>query len=102
MPDAACSAALARPFCAQTLACLALPRRPCPQYKPETFEQLAHEQTVDKLVRFFGYPEAALRQLTFDHRYMVRCSRGALRGCLKRGALERVPKRVHRRAVPCC
>lgn len=26
-------------------------------YKPETFETLAHQQTVDKLVRYFGYPE---------------------------------------------
>lgn len=27
------------------------------QYKPEAFETLAHEQTVDKLVKFFGYPK---------------------------------------------
>jgi hypothetical protein len=27
------------------------------QYKPETFEALAHQQTVDKLVKHFGYPK---------------------------------------------
>ena len=26
------------------------------QYKPDTFEGLAHRQTVDKLVKAFGYP----------------------------------------------
>lgn len=41
------------------------------QYRPETFETLAHEQTVDKLVRYFGYPES-LYDLTFDHGYMCR------------------------------
>ncbi|KAL4448376.1 hypothetical protein ABPG75_005595 [Micractinium tetrahymenae] len=41
------------------------------QYKPETFEALAHTQTVDKLVKFFGYP-AELYDLTFDHTYMCR------------------------------
>lgn len=41
------------------------------QYKPETFEALAHTQTVDKLVKFFGYPEQ-LYDLTFDHTYMCR------------------------------
>lgn len=40
-------------------------------YKPETFETLAHEQTVDKLVKHFGYPKA-LYDLTFDYRYMTR------------------------------
>lgn len=30
---------------------------PCAaQYKPDTFEGLAHRQTVDKLVKAFGYP----------------------------------------------
>lgn len=41
-------------------------------YRPETFEALAHRGTVDKLVRVFGYPEAPLRRLTFDYRYMVK------------------------------
>lgn len=41
------------------------------QYKPEAFETLAHEQTVDKLVKFFGYPKT-LYSLTFDWRYMTR------------------------------
>ena len=27
------------------------------QYKPETFEKLAHDLTVEKLVGVFGYPE---------------------------------------------
>ena len=27
------------------------------QYKPDTFEALAHRQTVDKLVKAFGYPQ---------------------------------------------
>lgn len=40
-------------------------------YKPETFESLAHEQTVKKLVKHFGYPEA-LYDLTFDYKYMAR------------------------------
>ena len=40
-------------------------------YKPETFESLAHQQTVDKLVKFFGYPDR-LYDLTFDYKYMVR------------------------------
>ena len=30
------------------------------QYKPETFEKLAHDLTVEKLVGVFGYPEASL------------------------------------------
>lgn len=29
------------------------------QYKPETFETLAHQQTIDKLVKVFGYPEVS-------------------------------------------
>eukprot|EP00877_Chromochloris_zofingiensis_P002493 jgi/Chrzof1/12244/Cz06g26250.t1 len=41
------------------------------QYKPDTFETLAHEQTIDKLVTYFGYP-AELYDLTFDWRYMTR------------------------------
>eukprot|EP00887_Chlorella_sp_A99_P007558 scaffold28.g7558.t1 len=41
------------------------------QYLPETFEALAHEQTVDKLVSCFGYPRK-LYDLTFDYRYMAR------------------------------
>lgn len=51
------------------------PRRPADytlaQYKPDTFEGLAHERTVDVLVRCFGYPPA-LRGLAFDWRYMCR------------------------------
>ncbi|KAF8065819.1 nt5c2 [Scenedesmus sp. PABB004] len=41
------------------------------QYKPDTFEQLAHSQTVDKLVSVFGYPPS-LYDLTFDWRHMMR------------------------------
>lgn len=40
-------------------------------YKPETFESLAHEQTVKKLVQHFGYPKS-LYDLTFDYTYMAR------------------------------
>lgn len=40
-------------------------------YKPETFETLAHVQTIEKLVKHFGYPES-LYELTFDWRYMTR------------------------------
>ena len=29
------------------------------QYKPETFEKLAHDLTVEKLVGVFDYPEAS-------------------------------------------
>lgn len=38
-------------------ACCAMQDYTLAQYKPNTFEALAHEQTIDKLVRFFGYPE---------------------------------------------
>lgn len=41
------------------------------QYKPETFEQLAYEQTVDKLVTVLGYPKE-LYSFTFDDKYMCR------------------------------
>ncbi len=41
------------------------------QYKPETFEVLAHKQTVEKLVTAFGYP-SLLYDLPFDWRYMTR------------------------------
>jgi len=41
------------------------------QYRPETFEALAHRETVDKLVRCFGYPEA-LRTFTFCWDYMMK------------------------------
>jgi hypothetical protein len=41
------------------------------QYKPETFEALAHEQTVRKLVEVFGYP-SELYELPFDWTYMMR------------------------------
>ncbi|KAG1672418.1 hypothetical protein FOA52_013203 [Chlamydomonas sp. UWO 241] len=39
------------------------------QYRPESFEGLAHTETVDKLVRVFKYPEE-LRVLTFSSDYM--------------------------------
>lgn len=29
------------------------------QYKPETFEKLAHDLTVEKLVGVFGYPQVS-------------------------------------------
>jgi hypothetical protein len=41
------------------------------QYKPDTFELLAHTQTVDKLVSAFGYPPE-LYDLQFDWKYMMR------------------------------
>lgn len=41
------------------------------QYKPETFEKLAHDLTVEKLVGVFGYPEI-IATWHFDWRYMVR------------------------------
>jgi len=40
-------------------------------YRPETFEALAHAQTVDKLVACFGYPPR-LKELGFEWRYMTR------------------------------
>lgn len=39
------------------------------QYKPETFEVLAHELTKKNLVRAMGYPDCVL-DFTFDWRYM--------------------------------
>ncbi|KAL8166061.1 hypothetical protein V2J09_007560 [Rumex salicifolius] len=41
------------------------------QYKPETFEALAYEGTVKKLVHDLGYPSELLNW-TFDWKYMVR------------------------------
>lgn len=41
------------------------------QYKPETFESLAYEGTVKKLVHDLGYPTELLDWL-FDSKYMVR------------------------------
>lgn len=41
------------------------------QYKPDTFEQRAHQQTIDKLVTAFGYP-TELYDFKFDWRYMMR------------------------------
>lgn len=41
------------------------------QYKPETFESLAYEGTVRKLVYDLGYPRELL-DWTFDWKYMVR------------------------------
>ncbi len=45
-------------------ACPSLPR--AAQYKPDTFEGLAHRQTVDKLVKAFGYP-AVSRTCKLQH-----------------------------------
>lgn len=45
---------VARPYLFPPLPPL-LPR--AAQYKPDTFEGLAHRQTVDKLVKAFGYPQ---------------------------------------------
>ncbi|WOK97080.1 hypothetical protein Cni_G05788 [Canna indica] len=41
------------------------------QYKPETFESLAYDGTVKKLVHNLGYPSELL-EWTFDWKYMVR------------------------------
>ncbi|KAB2023326.1 hypothetical protein ES319_D06G010100v1 [Gossypium barbadense] len=41
------------------------------QYKPETFESLAYEGTIRKLVYDLGYPPELL-EWTFDPKYMVR------------------------------
>lgn len=41
------------------------------QYKPETFESLAYEGTIRKLVYNLGYPKKLLNW-TFDWKYMVR------------------------------
>ncbi|XWS25765.1 hypothetical protein CRYUN_Cryun27aG0095700 [Craigia yunnanensis] len=41
------------------------------QYKPETFESLAYEGTIRKLVYNLGYPQELL-EWTFDWKYMVR------------------------------
>ncbi|KAL7207709.1 hypothetical protein ACSBR1_029625 [Camellia fascicularis] len=41
------------------------------QYKPETFESLAYEGTIRKLVYDLGYPPELL-EWTFDWKYMVR------------------------------
>lgn len=41
------------------------------QYKPDTFESLAYEGTVRKLVYDLGYPSELLKW-TFDWKYMVR------------------------------
>nr|GMC52279.1 5'-nucleotidase domain-containing protein 4 isoform X1 [Ipomoea batatas] len=41
------------------------------QYKPETFESLAYEGTIKKLVNDLGYPQELL-QWSFDPSYMVR------------------------------
>lgn len=46
-------------------------RSPPLQYKPDTFERLAHSATIEKLVSVFGYPPE-LHDLTFDWRYMMR------------------------------
>ncbi|PNW77918.1 hypothetical protein CHLRE_10g456900v5 [Chlamydomonas reinhardtii] len=41
------------------------------QYKPDTFEGLAHKETVTKLIEVFRYPEE-LRQLDFQWDYMTK------------------------------
>ncbi|GBF93676.1 hypothetical protein Rsub_06779 [Raphidocelis subcapitata] len=41
------------------------------QYKPKSFEELAYRETVDKLVRAFGYPKS-LYELQFDYSFMTR------------------------------
>nr|XP_043636640.1 5'-nucleotidase domain-containing protein 4-like [Erigeron canadensis] len=41
------------------------------QYKPDTFEALAYDGTVEKLVNNLGYPKEIL-ELSFDWKYMVR------------------------------
>ncbi|KAI8472984.1 MAG: purine 5'-nucleotidase [Monoraphidium minutum] len=41
------------------------------QYKPKEFEELAYRETVDKLVRAFGYPPS-LYSLAFDYSFMMR------------------------------
>ncbi|GLI63513.1 hypothetical protein VaNZ11_006498 [Volvox africanus] len=41
------------------------------QYKPDTFEGLAHKETVSKLIEVFRYPEE-LRQLDFQWDYMTK------------------------------
>lgn len=41
------------------------------QYKPETFEHLAYDQTVLKLINSFNYPKQ-LRHCKFDWQYMMR------------------------------
>lgn len=41
-------------------------------YVPETFETLAHTETIEKLITKFGYPEGPLRSLDFDPSLMVR------------------------------
>ena len=41
------------------------------QYRSETFEGLAYQSTLDKLVKYFGYPSSLL-DLEFDCTYMAR------------------------------
>ncbi|GIL92324.1 hypothetical protein Vretifemale_19840 [Volvox reticuliferus] len=41
------------------------------QYKPDTFESLAHKETVSKLIEVFRYPEE-LRRLDFQWDYMTK------------------------------
>jgi hypothetical protein len=62
-----------------------VPPIPC-SYKPETFETLAHEQTVDKLVRYFGYPEVRAAP----------CIASSLRGIERRSSHGGVGETSHR------
>eukprot|EP00798_Chlamydomonas_sp_ICE-L_P013214 gene13214-19050_t len=41
------------------------------QYRPETFEALAHKETIGKLVNYFGYPDI-LYSLNFSCAYMMK------------------------------
>lgn len=41
------------------------------QYRPDSFEQMAFEETLKKLVHKFRYP-AVLLDLEFDWRHMIR------------------------------
>jgi hypothetical protein len=81
IPPSFCHGMLASPNPTVPFLCPRHPTHPHPhpyplqytlaQYKPETFETLAHEQTVEKLVHYFGYP-TKLYDLTFDWQYMAR------------------------------
>ena len=56
------------------------------QYKPETFEKLAHDLTVEKLVSVFGYPEvnanALCTHLSTSRRPVLSQRTDYWRGCL--------------------
>ena len=58
------------------------------QYKPETFEKLAHDLTVEKLVSVFGYPEVLAKAINHTHILLfpleLDCSPLGQQACLKR------------------